>query len=129
MDKKRCLLIVDDALFMRKKLKDLLQKGLGIEAECIDEAEDGWEALHKYKEKRHEIVITDINMPGLTGIEVVKEIKDINNKAIIVIVTVSEKESMKQAAMAAGAHDYIVKPSEGKQIVSVIEKILLDLAR
>ncbi len=113
------ILIVDDASFMRMMIKDILTKN-GFEV--VGEAENGVKAVEKYKELDPELVIMDITMPEMDGIQAVKEIKNINQNAKIVMCSAMGQQSMVIEAIQAGAKDFIVKPFQADRVVEAVKK-------
>ena len=116
------ILVVDDAPMIRRILKNLLRE-MGFSN--IDEAEDGAVALQKLRSQKYDFVITDWNMPNMTGIELVQEIrKDPNLKHIpIMMVTAEAKKENIILALKSGVNNYIVKPFTPENIRSKIEAI------
>ena len=116
------ILVVDDAPMIRRILKNLL-KEMGFSH--IDEAEDGMVALQKLRSQKYDFVITDWNMPNLTGIELVQEIrKDQNLKHIpIMMVTAEAKKENIILALKSGVNNYIVKPFTPENVKAKIEAI------
>ena len=80
------ILIVDDAAFMRMMIKDILSKN-GYEV--VGEAENGAKAIEKYKELNPDLVIMDITMPEVDGIQAVKEIKKVNSNSKIIMCVIT----------------------------------------
>lgn len=115
------ILIVDDASFMRMMIKDILMKN-GFEV--IGEAENGVRAIEKYKELQPELVIMDITMPEMDGIQAVREIKNINQDAKIIMCSAMGQQSMVIEAIQAGAKDFIVKPFQADRVVESVKKVL-----
>ena len=115
------LLIVDDASFMRMMIKDILTKN-GFDV--VGEAENGVKAVEKYKELNPELVIMDITMPEMDGIQAVKEIKKMNNDAKIVMCSAMGQQAMVIEAIQAGAKDFIVKPFQADRVVEAVKKVL-----
>jgi len=113
------ILIVDDSSFMRKILSDILVKN-GYED--IVEAKDGTEAIEKFKVEKPELVILDIIMPEIDGIEVLKEIIPLGAQAIVVSAVGQDK--MIDEVMSLGAKGYVIKPFEEKQVVDEVNKVL-----
>ena len=113
------VLVVDDAVFMRISLKKFLNDN-GFEV--IGEAENGLEAIEKYKELKPDIVTMDITMPLLTGIEALKIIKEYDSNANVVMITAMGQENMVKKAILLGAKSFIVKPFKEEQLVSVLSK-------
>ena len=115
------ILIVDDASFMRMMIKDILTKN-GFEV--IGEAENGIKAVDKYKELGPELVIMDITMPEMDGIQAVKEIRNVNPDAKIVMCSAMGQQSMVIEAIQAGAKDFIVKPFQTDRVIEAVKKVL-----
>jgi len=115
------ILIVDDAAFMRMMIKDVLVKnGFTI----AGEAENGLKAVDKYKELSPELVIMDITMPDVDGIQAVKEIKKIDPSAKIIMCSAMGQQAMVIEAIQAGAKDFIVKPFQAERIIEAVKKVL-----
>lgn len=117
---KKRVLIVDDAAFMRIKLKDILEKN---NYEVAGEAENGLEAIEKYKELQPDIVTMDITMPELDGVEALKEIKVIDPDASILMCSAMGQQSMVMDAIRAGALDFIVKPFDTERVIRALDKV------
>ncbi len=115
------ILIVDDASFMRMMIKDILTKN-GFEV--VDEAENGAKAIEKYEELKPDLVIMDITMPEVDGIEAVKEIKKIDSNANIVMCSAMGQQAMVIEAIQAGAKDFIVKPFQADRVLEAVKKAL-----
>ncbi len=115
------VLIVDDAVFMRMKLKDILESN-GYEV--VGEAKNGFEAIEQYKSEEPDIVTMDITMPELDGIEALKEIKQMNPDAIVIMCSAMGQQSMVMDAIQAGAVDFIVKPFETDRVLKSLEKAM-----
>ncbi len=115
------VLIVDDALFMRLMIKDILEKnGYAV----AGEAENGLTAIEAYKELKPDIVMMDITMPEMNGIEALKEIKKIDPAAKVVMCSAMGQHSMVMEAINAGAGDFIVKPFIGERVIEAISRVL-----
>ncbi|SHI80050.1 two-component system, chemotaxis family, response regulator CheY [Geosporobacter subterraneus DSM 17957] len=115
------ILIVDDAAFMRMMIKDVLTKN-GFEV--IGEAENGLKAIEKYKELGPNLVIMDITMPEVDGIQAVKEIKKMDPNAKIVMCSAMGQQAMVIEAIQAGARDFIVKPFQADRVIEAVRKVL-----
>ncbi len=121
-DREIKILVVDDMATMRRIIKGLLEQ-LGFKN--IDEAEDGKVALQKLKSQKYDFVITDWNMPNMTGLELVQEIrKDPELKSLpVLMVTAEAKKENVLLAIKAGVNNYIVKPFTAEVLKEKIEKI------
>ncbi len=115
------VLIVDDAAFMRMMLKDILLKN-GFEV--IGEAENGRTGVQLFQELNPDLVTMDITMPEMDGISAVKEIKKLDGKARIVMVSAMGQQSMVIEAIQAGAADFIVKPFQPDRVLESLRKAL-----
>lgn len=115
------ILLVDDAAFMRINLKNILEKA-GYEV--VGQAENGKEAIKKYKDLEPDLVTMDITMPEMDGIEAVKKIREINSEANIIMCSAMGQQSMVVEAIEAGAKDFIVKPFDDDRVIEAVEKAL-----
>ena len=115
------ILTVDDAAFMRKVIKDTLSKAGYTE---IYEAEDGAMAVEKYNELKPDLVLMDITMPNMDGLEALKAIRAKNPAANVVMCSAMGQEAMVIEAITAGAKDFIVKPFKPDRILKTVTSIL-----
>lgn len=115
----KSVLIVDDAAFMRIKLKDILEKN-GYEVAA--EAQNGIEAVEKFKETQPDLVTMDITMPEKDGVEALKEIKAIDPSAVVLMCSAMGQQSMVMDAIRAGAIDFIVKPFDTERVIKALDK-------
>ena len=115
------VLIVDDAAFMRMMIKDILTKnGFEVSGEAVN----GQEAVEKYKELQPDLVTMDITMPEKDGIQALKEIKDVDANAKVVMCSAMGQQSMVIEAIQAGAKDFVVKPFQPDRVMEAINKAL-----
>lgn len=115
------ILIVDDAAFMRMMIKDILTKnGFNV----IAEAENGAVAVQKYVETKPDLVIMDITMPEMDGIEAVKQIRQQDPSAKIIMCSAMGQQAMVIDAIQAGAKDFIVKPFQPERVIEAVKKAL-----
>ena len=115
------ILVVDDAAFMRMMIKDILTKN-GFEV--VAEAENGAQAIEKYKEHHPDLVTMDITMPEMDGISALKEIKKLNSDAKVIMCSAMGQQAMVIDAIQAGAKDFIVKPFQADRVIEAIKKTL-----
>ena len=113
------IMIVDDAIFMRMKLKDILEKN-GYEV--VAEAQNGADAIEKFRAERPDIVTMDITMPEMNGIEALKGIKRIDPSAKVIMCSAMGQQAMVMEAIQSGALDFIVKPFETDRVIDSIQK-------
>ncbi|WP_337588686.1 MULTISPECIES: chemotaxis response regulator CheY [Nitrincola] len=116
------ILVVDDFSTMRRIIKNLL-RDLGFTN--VDEADDGRTALPILKQGRIEFLITDWNMPGMTGIDLLKEVRSDPELAHIPVLMVTAEAKREQiiAAAQAGVNGYVIKPFTAVVLKEKIEKI------
>ncbi|MDM8533111.1 response regulator [Clostridiaceae bacterium HSG29] len=115
------ILIVDDAAFMRMMIKDVLTKN---NYDVVGEAENGKKGIEKYQELNPELVIMDITMPEVNGIEAVKKIKEIDSEANVIMCSAMGQQAMVIEAIQAGAKDFIVKPFQADRIIEAVKKAI-----
>lgn len=117
----KSILVVDDAAFMRMMIKDILSKN-GYE--IAGEAENGLKAIEKYKELTPDLVLMDITMPEMNGIDAVKGIKAIDPGAKIVMCSAMGQQAMVIESIQAGARDFIVKPFQADRVLEAVRKVV-----
>lgn len=115
------ILLVDDAAFMRKMIKETLSKNGYTE---LYEAVDGADAVEKYSEIKPDLVIMDITMPNMDGLEALKAIRAKDGNANIVMCSAMGQESMVMDAVRSGAKDFIVKPFKADRVLKTVGNIL-----
>lgn len=116
-------LVVEDSPMMRQLIVFALARVKRIQ---ITEAEDGVDALRKLAATKYDLILTDINMPVMDGLKLVKRIRADANHAqtpIIVITTEGSSED-RQRAMALGANAYITKPIQAPQVIQKVKELL-----
>jgi len=115
------ILIVDDAAFMRMMIKDILTKnGYEIAAE----AENGQKAVEKYAESKPDLVLMDITMPEMDGIQALKKIKEIDAGANVIMCSAMGQQAMVIEAIQSGAKDFIVKPFQAERVLEAVKKVV-----
>ncbi|MBL0388922.1 response regulator [Tumebacillus sp. ITR2] len=115
------ILIVDDAAFMRMMIKEILTRnGYNV----VGEAQDGAQAVEKYKELRPDLVTMDITMPEMDGIHALKEIRAFDVNARVIMCSAMGQQAMVIDAIQAGAKDFIVKPFQADRVIEAIKKTL-----
>ncbi|HVI01063.1 MAG TPA: response regulator [Enhygromyxa sp.] len=116
-------LVVEDSPPMRKMIVFALSRVRELD---VVEADDGVDALRRIAGTKFDIIITDINMPILDGLKLVKRLRaDDNYKDVpIVIITTEGAAEDRQRALALGANAYITKPIQAQQVISLVREIL-----
>ena len=118
----KVILTVDDSSSVRQMVAFTL-KGAGY---AVVEATDGKEALSKAKTSAVNMVVTDLNMPNMNGIELIKALRaEAKYKFIpIIMLTTESQDTRKQEGKSAGATGWIVKPFKPEQLLAVVKKVL-----
>lgn len=115
------VLIVDDAAFMRMMIKDILTKnGYNV----AGEAENGAKALEKYNEVKPDLVLMDITMPEVDGIQALKNIKAADPNAKVIMCSAMGQQAMVIESIQAGAKDFIVKPFQPDRVLEAVKKVV-----
>ena len=115
------ILLVDDAAFMRKVIKDTLSKAGYTD---LHEAVDGADAVDKFTELSPDLVIMDITMPNMDGLEALKAIRAADGSANVVMCSAMGQETMVIDAIRSGAKDFIVKPFKGERVLKTVTSIV-----
>lgn len=115
------VLIVDDAIFMRMKLKDILESN-GYEV--VAEAQNGAEAIEKFKSERPDLITMDITMPEMDGIEALRGIRAIDSQAKVVMCSAMGQQAMVMESIQSGAVDFIVKPFDSDRVIQSLNKVV-----
>ncbi len=115
------ILICDDAAFMRMMIKDILSKnGYNV----AGEAENGAKAVEKYAEVKPDLVLMDITMPEMDGIQALKKIKAADPSAMVIMCSAMGQQAMVIEAIQAGAKDFIVKPFQAERVLEAVKKVV-----
>lgn len=120
MDRKGRILIVDDEELVRWSL----EQALTPDGHTIKTVGSGEEALDEFKRIEYDLVILDIKLPGIDGIQVLKEMQEINPASLVVMITAHGGVATAVEAMKCGAHDYLQKPFEIEEVKLTIQKAL-----
>ncbi len=114
------ILICDDAAFMRMMIKDILVKnGYNI----VGEAENGLKAVEKYSDTKPDLVLMDITMPEMDGIQALKKIKEMDPNASVVMCSAMGQQAMVIESIQSGARDFIVKPFQPNRVLEAVAKV------
>lgn len=119
----KTVMVVDDSSSVRQVVSMAL-KGAGYE---VLEASDGKDALTKLTGQKVHLMISDVNMPNMDGITLVKEVKKLANYKFtpIIMLTTESQEGKKQEGQAAGAKAWVVKPFQPAQMLAAVSKLIL----
>lgn len=112
------IMITDDHSMIREGLKNLLE--LDGDIEVIDEAEDGIECLDKLKTVSPDVLLLDINMPRMNGLEVLAKLKEIKSNVKVLVLTVHNETEYLMKAVEIGINGYVLKDSESAELKKAI---------
>jgi DNA-binding NtrC family response regulator len=118
------ILIADDDIVICNMLEILFKNKPNINTDIV---QDGLEALRQLKRKTYQIVISDIDMPGMTGTDLLKEIKNYNGMIQVIIITSHPTLSNILDAIRRGAFDIFFKPIDIKSLLASIDEIIIKL--
>jgi len=124
MTMKKNVLIVDDTLFMRRMLREIIE-GSG-RFSISGEAENGKDAVTKFLQLHPDLVMMDIVMPDMDGLEAMKKIFEIDRSASVVMCSVLGQESIVIESIMQGAKDFIVKPFTKEKVLQTLQGVFQD---
>jgi two-component system KDP operon response regulator KdpE len=114
------VLVVDDEAALRK----VIRASLAASGFSVEEADTGKDALSVVQHQPFDLVLLDVNMPGLSGLDACRQIRELAPRAGIVMVTVRDAEEDKVRALEAGADDYVTKPFQFRELVARLRAVL-----
>lgn len=120
MAAKTRLLLVDDEETLRLLARHQLEEN----GYSVDEAESGEQAIEKLQNDRFDVVILDIRMPGMDGMEVLKHIKANNFADRVVMLTGVDELKIARTSLDLGADDFLTKPYDFKNLLACIERVM-----
>jgi two-component system chemotaxis response regulator CheY len=116
------IIVIDDS----KSIRELVAMILENEGYLVDKGVDGPDGLRLFDGRGVNLVITDLNMPGMDGISLVREVRKMDNyrSTPIVLLTTELQASRKEEAKVAGANGWIVKPFDNEKLLAVVNKLV-----
>ncbi len=115
------ILIIEDSEFERGAIKNILNKN---DYNDIVEAESAEKGLELYKSENPGIILLDLRLPGMDGLECLKKLKEINSGAKVIVVTIVGRKDSIDEAVRLGAKAYVLKPVTRDKLIPEIEKAL-----
>jgi two-component system, chemotaxis family, chemotaxis protein CheY len=119
---KNKVLVVDDSALARRSLRQILETA-GCE---VIEAEDGLSALERYYIERPDVVLLDLVMRGMYGLEVLTKLRQLDPAARVVVVSADVQDSSKEMVQAAGAQGFLVKPVQRDDVLATVRGALAE---
>lgn len=120
MDRKEKILIVDDEKIVRESLFHWFEE----DNYQVDTAEDGESALQKYEKEKYDLLLVDMKMPGMSGLDLLSKIKEIDKDALIILITAFASVPTAITALKNGAFDYVTKPVDPDELAHLVNKAL-----
>ena len=114
------LLIVDDHEVVRRGVRSLLSDQIGCDV--CGEAVDGQDALGKARQLKPDLIVMDVSMPRLNGLEATRQVRSMLPECEVLILSQHENSEMARQALKAGARGYVVKSSISRDLISAVEK-------
>lgn len=114
------VLIVDDSSMSRRIVRGILESA-GHE---VTEAADGMAALERYSLEKHDLVLLDMVMGGMYGIEVLQKLREIDGKARVIVATADVQHSTREMAEQAGSRGFVTKPIRKEELLSAVNSVL-----
>lgn len=115
------VIIADDHTIVRKGLIQIIEKNRDIKV--VAEASDGKETVRKVLEHNSDIVILDLNMPGRSGVEILRDLISINNKIKVIILSVHNERPIILSVLKTGAKGYLSKESAPEELIDAIQRV------
>jgi len=115
------ILIADDHPIVRRGLRQILEENSSVSN--VDEAGTGREALEKVKKGKFDIILLDISMPGMSGLETLEEIKRLKPSLPVLILSIYPEEEYAVRALKTGASGYLTKKSAPDELITAIRKL------
>jgi two-component system chemotaxis response regulator CheY len=114
------VLVVDDAAFMRLRLRTILEQ----EGHAVREAGNGREGVAAYRAERPDAVFLDITMPEMDGLAALREIRQLDPSAVVIMCSALGQQSMVLQAIQQGACDFIVKPFQPERVLQALTRLV-----
>jgi DNA-binding NarL/FixJ family response regulator len=116
------ILIVEDFVAFRRLICSILRKRQDLHVIC--EVSDGLEAVRKAKELKPDLILLDIGLPNLNGLQAAREIRKLTPESKIIFVSQESSADLVQEALSVGAHGYVAKTKLGSDLLAAVEAVL-----
>jgi two-component system nitrate/nitrite response regulator NarL len=116
------ILVVDDSEPFREFIYSML--GKIAELQIVGEASDGLEAVHKAEKLQPDLILLDIGLPSLNGIEAARRIRKLAPRSKIVFLSLESSPNVVQGALSLGAMGYVAKPNAGRDLLAAVETVV-----
>ena len=122
MNAKYSIVLVDDHTILRQGLKAILENHARFKV--VGEARDGLEAIQCARDFQPDVIITDLTMPRMNGMEAIREIRSVSSHTKIIVLTVHDAEEYVFASLQAGADGYVLKDADNSELILSIESVI-----
>jgi len=119
--RKKKILVIEDDAEMRSLLKDFIEEEEGYEADSVG---DGSEAFRKLAKEHFDLILTDIRMPGLSGMDILPGLKKLQPRSLIIVITAFGSEEVYRRALERGADSYLEKPIHLDELRKLMQKMV-----
>jgi DNA-binding response OmpR family regulator len=119
--RKKKILVIEDDAEMRSLLKDFIEEEEGYEADSVG---DGSEAFRKLAKEHFDLILTDIRMPGLSGMDILPGLKKLQPRSLIIVITAFGSEEVYRRALERGADSYLEKPVHLDELRKLMQKMV-----
>jgi len=119
--RKKKILVIEDDAEMRSLLKDFIEEEEGYEADSVG---DGSEAFRKLAKEHFDLILTDIRMPGLSGMDILPGLKKLQPRSLIIVITAFGSEEVYRRALERGADSYLEKPIHFDELRKLMQKMV-----
>ncbi|MBU1209475.1 MAG: response regulator [Proteobacteria bacterium] len=119
--RKKKILVIEDDAEMRSLLKDFIEEEEGYEADSVG---DGSEAFRKLAKEHFDLILTDIRMPGLSGMDILPGLKKLQPQSLIIVITAFGSEEVYRRALERGADAYLEKPIHLDELRKLMQKMV-----
>jgi two-component system chemotaxis response regulator CheY len=116
------ILVVDDSSLARRTMRQYLEE-MG---HTVEEAVDGAQALERYFLNRHDLIVLDMVMKGMYGVEVLAKLREINPEVLVIVATADIQKSTQEQVDAAGSSGFINKPVNREEFSRLVSKLLAE---
>jgi DNA-binding NtrC family response regulator len=124
MKKNLHIMVIDDENIVGKRLKPALEKT----GDTVETFQDARKALERFKEQQFDIVVSDIRMDDIDGLEVLEQVLALSSRTKVIIITGYATVEVAQEALVKGAFDFIAKPFKPNDLRAIIDKAAKELA-
>jgi len=117
------VLVVEDFLPFRQFIRSTIEKKSGLQVIC--EVADGFEAVRRAEDLKPDLILLDVGLPTLNGIEAARQIRKLSSESKILFVSQESSADVVQEALSTGAHGYVFKTQAGSDLLPAVEAVIM----